>query len=157
MSNEEIGEMLSQMEPKLYRIAKGYLYGHADQQDAVQECLYKAWLYRSRIDHPEYLATWVTRIMINVCLDMLKKRTMISLSCIPDNTYCIDNMEKLIEYDELYTALGKIAKEDRQIIQLRYFEGYLSEEISTITKIPVGTVRTRVYRSLKKIKHYLSA
>lgn len=77
MSDEEIGAMLSQLEPKLYRIAKGYLYGHADQQDAVQECLYKAWLNRGRIDHPEYFATWVSRIMINTCLDALRKSATI--------------------------------------------------------------------------------
>ncbi len=157
MSDEEIGAMLSQLEPKLYRIAKSYLYGHADQQDAVQECLYKAWLNRARIDHPEYFVTWVTRIMINVCLDLLRKSATISLTCIPDDTFCRDSTEKLIEYDALYAALSKVAEEDRQLIRLRYFEGYPSEEISMITQIPVGTVRSRVYRSLKKIKRYLYA
>lgn len=157
MSDEEVSTMLAQLEPKLYRIAGSYLCNHADQQDAVQDCFYKVWLNRNRIEHPEYFGTWVTRIMINICLDILRKGTTISLSCVPDHMFCKDSMEKLIEYDALYTALSKTKEEDRRLIQLRYFEGYMMNEISTITQIPVGTVQSRVYRSLKKIRRYLSA
>lgn len=157
MSDEEVSAMLAQLEPKLYRIAGSYLYSYADQQDAVQDCFYKVWLNRNRIEHPEYFVTWVTRIMINTCLDMLRKGTTISFSCVPDHMLCKESMEKLIEYDALYTALSKTEEEDRRLIQLRYFDGYMMNEISMITQIPVGTVQSRVYRSLKKIRRYLSA
>lgn len=158
MTDEEVAALFAQLEPKLHSIAKSYLPCHADRQDAVQECFYRVWLNRNTLVHAEYFKTWVIRIMKNECINVARKMKSASFPLILDDTSCKDRaLENILEYDALYTALKKTKEEDQRLIHLRYFDGYMLKEISAITNQPVGTIQSKVYRSLKKIRRYLSA
>ena len=67
VSNEEFTRAILDMTNTLYRVAATQLRQRADREDAVQECLRKAWEKRHRLRDERYLQTWVIRILLNEC------------------------------------------------------------------------------------------
>ena len=67
MNNEEFTRAIMAMTDTLYRVAATPLRQRADREDAVQECLRKAWEKRHRLREERYLQTWVIRILLNEC------------------------------------------------------------------------------------------
>ena len=65
MRNEEVTQAILGMTDTLYRVACAQLRQRADREDAVQECLRKAWEKRHLLRDERYLQTWVIRILLN--------------------------------------------------------------------------------------------
>ena len=65
MTNDEFAERIVGMTQTLYRVSYAMLSQGADREDAVQECLKKAWEKRGALRDERYLQTWVVRIRIN--------------------------------------------------------------------------------------------
>ena len=57
----------------MYRIAWSILRNDTDCQDAVQDALLKAWANLSKLQNESFVRTWLTRILINSCHDILRK------------------------------------------------------------------------------------
>ena len=62
------------------------------------------------------------------------------------------SVEDTYENFDLKQALNALSKEDKAVVELRYFEDMKLEEISEILEENVSTVKSRLYRSLKKLK-----
>lgn len=67
MQNEDFTRAILSMTDTLYRVAATQLRTPADREDAVQECLRKAWEKRNTLRQERYLQTWVIRILLNEC------------------------------------------------------------------------------------------
>ena len=72
--HQAIMELIEQDEEVLYPIAYTYLKNEQDALDAMQEMTYKALKKMHTIKQPEFGRTWLVRVLINCCNDMLKKR-----------------------------------------------------------------------------------
>jgi len=132
---------------RYYRLAYSYVHNEADAGDIVQNGAYKAILHSDTLRQEQYVETWIYRIMLNEIFTFLKKPVMTS----------IDDMEERGKEDsyenlDLLRALESLAKEDRMVIQLRYFEDMKLEEIADILNENVNTVKSRLYRSIKKLQ-----
>ena len=79
MSEEEVLEALETIKSTLLGTAHRFFSCYADCEDAVQECFYKAWRGRESIQNPEYFKTWATRILVNECKTMLRKKVPIPI------------------------------------------------------------------------------
>ena len=73
MTNDEFAERIVGMTQTLYRVCYAMLPQAADREDAVQECLKKAWEKRGSLRDERYLQTWVIRILINECHDIHRR------------------------------------------------------------------------------------
>ena len=62
-----------------------------------------------------------------------------------------------VQHDQIRGALGQLPAEQRQAIDLAYFNGNTFVEISELTGVPIGTVKSRVRLGLGKLKHLLDA
>lgn len=132
---------------RYYRLAYSYVHNEADAGDIVQNGAYKAILHSDTLRQEQYVETWIYRIMLNEIFTFLKKPVMLS----------IDDMEERGKEDsyenlDLLRALESLAKEDRMVIQLRYFEDMKLEEIADILNENINTVKSRLYRSIKKLQ-----
>jgi RNA polymerase sigma-70 factor (ECF subfamily) len=67
LEDHEFSERIVAMTDTLYRVCYAQLYNERDREDAVQECLCKAWQNRDKLREGRYLQTWVCRILINEC------------------------------------------------------------------------------------------
>ena len=87
MSEEEVLEALETIKSTLLGTAHRFFSCYADCEDAVQECFYKAWRGRESIQNPEYFKTWATRILVNECKTMLRKKVPIPMEADYNSIY----------------------------------------------------------------------
>lgn len=73
MDDQKMIELMIGLEPLLHQIAKQHLRCREDQEDAVQECLYKVWKNRKTLRQPQFFRTWAVRILKNECMTIGRK------------------------------------------------------------------------------------
>lgn len=133
---------------KYYRLAFSYVHNEDDAQDIVQEGAYKAIFRSESIKKEEYIDTWIYRIMINEALQFLRRRKRETAAEIDGNLSTLDTYENL----DLKKAIEELEPLDRTIIILRYFEDMQIGKIADIMELNVNTVKSRLYRSMEKMK-----
>ena len=150
MNKQEFARRVLAVENRLYRISCGMLKNPQDRMDAVQEAVMKAWANVHALRREEYFETWLTRILINECHNILKARkNLVQLESLPEQgAYTGDNKP-------LRDALLALDVQLRLPVLLYYMEGYRLREIAQILRVPEGTVKTRLTRAKKKLKTLL--
>lgn len=151
MKQEEYAARLESLWGRLYKTALLYLDSESRAQDAVDEAVYKGLRSCWRLRQPEYFDTWLTRILINVCKDELRRgRRFVPLEEVPEGA--------AEDYDALplKEALSKLPPQLKEVVILRYFTGYTLEETAAALEIPRGTVATRQRKALKLLRLELS-
>ena len=115
----------------------------------LQEGAYKAILNVDKVKNPEYIDSWIVRIMINEALSILRERKKIftGLDNIPEKS-SVDEMKNL----DLEMAISKIDPDDRKILLMKYMGDYTFDEISECMSLNINTVKSRVYRALTKLR-----
>ena len=147
MTSDEFSERIIAMMQTLYRVSYSQLPQSCDRDDAVQECLYKAWKKRQQLKDERYMQTWVIRILINECHNIRQKRNReFPMDELPDRVAPID-----ADY-ELHDALMSMDESLRLPILLHYIEGYTTKEVAQILHLPQGTVKSRMQRGRQILK-----
>ncbi len=138
----------------LYRVAFCYLHNEIKSLDAVDEAVYKGYVHLHDLREPKYLKTWVTRILINECLKIIKNsKREIDMDILPENSGNSGLGEDSIH---LKIEIDKLPEDLKSVIILRYFEGFTIAETAKILGIPDGTVSTRSRKALKTLRVSLS-
>ena len=140
MRKDAFLEMALSQERTLYRVAKTLLRSDADCADAVQEALLKALSASGRLRDEQYAKTWLIRILINTCKDMLRK----SVRC------------QTVALRELYDALQCLDEAMRLPLVLHYLEGFPVKEIARMLRVPEGTIKRRMWQARKELRSMLS-
>lgn len=151
MNKEAFTTLTLAAEPTLYRVAKSILHQEQDVEDAVQEGILKAYEKRNSLKNTAYFQTWLVRIIINQCYQTLKRRK---------NTAVLDQAEVIPaqeeeSYSDLYMAISRLSPKIRTVVVLYYVEGYSTQEIKEILRIPQGTVKSRLSKARKDLKNLL--
>lgn len=139
-----------------YRLAYSYVKNREDALDIVQESIYKAISSKRTLKNPDHIRTWFYRIVVNTSLDFLRKQKKLVLS--DDETMLLNEAACEDSYHDidLQNALCELPDSCRSIIILRYFEDLKIDEIAEILDENVNTVKTRLYKSLEKLRIQLS-
>ena len=74
MTNEEFVNQISAAETSLYRVAKSILKNDEDCADAIQNAVLKAFDKIGTLKKEKYFRTWLTRILINECYQIMRKK-----------------------------------------------------------------------------------
>jgi len=136
---------------KMYGIAYAYMRNESDALEAVQETVCRVWMKRRSIREPRYFATWMIRILINVCMDERKKRKRELPS--PDA-----NLDRLAASDRTLERLGmaeqlaKLPPRYRMVVVLKYYRDMTVMEIAELLEKPDGTIRTWLHKALKLLR-----
>lgn len=138
-----------------YRLAYSYIHNDADACDIVQNGAYKALRGSGTLKNAAYAETWVYRIMLNECFRHLRQPRKYSYESMQETgfelSYTEDNCDKI----DLRRALDALPEKDKAVVILRYFEDRKLEEIAAILEENVNTVKSRLYRSIKKLRDHL--
>lgn len=153
-TNKELIEgIIMEKYNQYYRLAYSYAHTEADAGDIVQNGAYKAIRSSHTLKQPEYAETWVYRIMLNECFQYMKRPRLLSYEAIQEEN---EAEAKSSEDDyadiDLRRALDTLADKDRVVIILKYFEDKKLEEIAAILDENVNTVKSRLYRSIKRLR-----
>ena len=146
-------ELLILEEKMLYYKALSYVGTKEDALDALQETSCKAFLSIGQLQNPEYFSTWLFRILIRECYQLLKKRDQIIPYEEDELLKRLEkNQEKEIKSFHLSEALSKLDSAYQTSIILFYYHDLPIQEISEIMEKPVGTIKTYLRRAKRKLK-----
>lgn len=147
MTNEAFTERIIAMQETLYRVSYSILPQAMDREDAVQECIRKAWQKRDSLREERYMQTWVTRILINECYALLRrKKRELPTDELPEREAPPDADLSL---HDLFVGLDEKL---RLPAVLYYIEEFKTREIATMLRLPEGTVKSRLSRARERMR-----
>lgn len=135
----------------MYRIAFSYVHNPDDAMDIVQESAYKAIYNAGQVKNEKYIKTWICKIVIHASVDFMKKNQ----KEIPvEQLYEMDEPSVQDTYQDFDTmqALDSLEAREKAVVILRYFEDRKLEDIAIILDENINTIKSILYRSLKKLK-----
>lgn len=134
--------MQSQMQ-NMYKTARAILHNDEDAADAISETILVCWEKLEQLKQAQFFKTWMIRILINQCNDILKQRKkIIPVDEIRENTGTAQEYENI----EWMETLKNLDEKYRLVIILYYVNGLTTTEIGTVLHMPASTVRTRLSR-----------
>lgn len=133
----------------LFRTALAYLKNEEDALEAVQEVTFRAFEKIHTLRKPEYVKTWLIRIMMNYCRDLLRKQKQF-----------VSNEAALIQYEisddytylQVEEALDTLTRQQRELVYMKYLQDIKIKDIAELTATPESTVKTRLYKALSVLK-----
>lgn len=145
--------MQSQMQ-NMYKTARAMLRDDEDAADAISETILICWEKMEQLKKPEFFKTWMTRILINECHNILRQRKRV---------YPVDEIEEVPEADGAYEnvewleTMQGLDEKYRMVLVLYYVNGLKTTEIGSVLHIPVSTVRTRLARGREQMARLYGA
>ena len=152
---------------KAYNIALRYMQNEDDALDALQESFIKIFRHLSKFNEQSRFNTWVYRIVVNTCNDMMRKsKKTVSIDGgykdedekdvtleIADNTARPDMvLERKENAEYIKKCLYSLSDEQREILVLRDVNELSYDEIAEILDCSLGTVKSRISRARQKFK-----
>lgn len=130
--------------------------GGADEaEDATQDALTKAWQSIGSLRDPAGFDAWFDRILVNVCRDRLRRRGRIRFVALDENAHdrpMADPFRRLLDGDQLLSALDGLDADQRAVIVLRFWADLTVDDIADRLGWPAGTVKSRLHRALGHIR-----
>ena len=148
---EAFSRIIVSIKLKLYKTAMAILKNDDDACDAIQETLLSVYKNIVNLEHEEYFETWVIRILINKCYDLIKKNQKVVNINEKVNKDINSFYEMYVLESELESVLNKIEKDLKIVTVLYYYDELPIKEIAVILNIPEGTVKSRLSRARKSI------
>ena len=148
---QQLNEYIIAHQEDLYRLAFSYVKNRDAALDVVQESIVRALSKSDSLRQPEYLKTWFYRILLNESMNHYRRgKRLVSLEeTMPETPAPVgDPAERL----DLYAAIDRLDPREQAVIRLRFFEDMKLEEIARITDTNLNTVKSRLYKSLKKLR-----
>lgn len=144
--------LFEQFEADMYRMAFVYVRNQEDALDIVQEVAYQSFKKIDTLKEPDYLKTWLIRITINCSLNLIRnKQKVIQLK--PNDERFFQGEEKDFSLSiTLQELLNLLEENEKSIVLLRYYQEYTFREIAELLDMPLGTVKTILYRALNKLR-----
>lgn len=139
----------------MYRLAYTYVKNEQDALDIVQESIYKAIKNSDQIDNVEVAKSWIWRILVNTAIDYVRKnKREVIVSDISDNEKIIGDKPFIDIYEDIdmLDALDILSDREKAVVILRYFEDMKISEVAQCLGENINTVKSVLYRSLKKLK-----
>lgn len=141
---EAFAALMEGQKQTLYKVARSYLHSDADAADAIGDTVLSCWEKLDTLRRPEYFRTWMVRILIRKCQDILRqRRRVISLEEAPEPA----GEEPGHARAEFLALLDSLDEKYRTVLLLYYGEGFSVREIAHILNLNQETVKTRLKRA----------
>lgn len=155
---------------RLYRTAWGYLRHHEDALDAVQEAMVKIYLARATYRPESHPFTWASRILVNHCLDVLRRRRVRPAESLEaaqeaspgrdlaraDPRQTPEHLGSRTEFrHHVEEAVATLPESQREVFVLRHFEDMSLEEIAAARGCALGTVKSSLHRAAAAVRDRL--
>lgn len=143
----------------MFVISCRYIKNREAAKDAMQDGFLKAFLNLHSYKEATNFSAWLKTIIINTCIDILKKRKLetVSLEHYPIQISNDDNwnFDISITKETILKTIDSLPQKYQLVIKLYLLEGYDHQEISEIVNIPIKTSRTQLRRAKMMLKDIL--
>ena len=157
---EAFGTLVERYDRAVYHLAYRTLRDSEEARDVAQEAFFKA--YRSlRTFRPgAKFSTWIFSIAYHACCDRLNRRKRYSNEELPERADPGAGPEQqAISGDEarrLRAAIAQLPEKYRSVITLYHLQGSQYDEIAQVLEIPIGTVKTHLFRAKEQLRRMLN-
>jgi RNA polymerase sigma-70 factor (ECF subfamily) len=144
-----------------YNVAYGFVQDHESAHDVVQDALVRAHQALPGFRGDAEFGTWLHRIVTNVALNHVRSsntrsRRELRIDDVPEPGASSDgDMQARLVREHLEVALRGLPALQRSVVTLRHIEGLSTREVGTILGCSEGTVKTHLFRGLKKLRQKL--
>ncbi len=153
--------LYEEIAPSLYRTALFTLGNSYDAEDVVSETFMEAFHGIRKLREEKAFPTWIFRILSARCKrkikEYIKGRSEFDIDSMIDLDDGQDVGENITQRADLMHALESLSLVERQIVVLAVVDGYTTKEIASILTCPHGTVSSKLYRALKKMRSMIES
>ncbi|MCR8656769.1 RNA polymerase sigma factor [Paenibacillus endoradicis] len=157
---EALLQLIMSEKDTYYRLAYSYTGNQEDALDALEDMIVILYEKIQQLHKVESFYSWSKTILVNCSKSLLLKRNKLllidDLNGIEHNELSSSNKEDAYRKSEqqidLQSLLLHINDHQREAIQLKYFHDLDNQTIADITKVSLGTVKSRIFEGLKKLR-----
>lgn len=159
-------ELVRRYEKRVVNYVFRIIHRYEDAHDLAQDIFVKVYLALDRYDPKYQFSTWLFRIAQNASIDALRKKTVTE---VPMARPAEDESQKEREFADggvspyralknkqlgaaIEKAVANLPPDYRELIQLRHFAELSYEEIAAMKKLPLGTVKNKLFRARNLLK-----
>lgn len=157
---EAFGTLVERYDRAVYHLAYRTLREVEDAKDATQEAFLKAYRALHTFRPGAKFATWIFTITYHACCDRLNRRKRMSRDELPDRADPTAGPEQQTEAADdavrLRAAIEALPEKYRTVITLFHLQGKQYEEIAEVLGLPMGTVKTHLFRAKDLLRKALS-
>jgi len=145
--------LMDSQKSTMYKVARSYLHNDADAADAIGEAVLACFEKLDTLRQPQYFRTWLVRILIRKCQDILRERARsVPLEEITPAA-CAEPGHARVEFLALLDGLDE---KYRTVLYLFYYEEMTVREIGEILGLGTTAVTTRLHRARAKLREHLT-
>jgi RNA polymerase sigma-70 factor (ECF subfamily) len=145
---------------RLYAIATRVLRDPTAAEDAVQDCLVRAWRDVRALRDPSRWDAWLYRLLLNACRDEQRRAgrrpATIDVATV-DPVGELDASAAFASRDELERGFRRLSLEHRMALALHYFVGLRTSEVAAALGIAEGTVTSRIHYGTRALRAAIEA
>jgi len=163
---EAFEELVRRHQHRVFGVAGGILHRREDVEDIAQQVFVKAYFSLKRFDQRAAFSTWLYKITVNECWDLLRKKKVRPLLYESDlseeqarqfsaterlDSGAQDVSDKLEAQEQVERLLQGLDERDRMMLILKEVEGFAIDEIAEILDLNANTVKVRLFRARRRI------
>lgn len=165
-NKEAFEELIRRHQHRVFAVAGGILKRREDVEDIAQQVFVKAYFSLKRFDQRAAFSTWLYKITVNECWDMLRKKKVRPLvyeadlseeqarqviSSAETGKDEPDISERLESRQRVERLLEGLDERDRLMLILKEVEGFSIEEIAEVLDLNANTVKVRLFRARRRV------
>jgi RNA polymerase sigma-70 factor (ECF subfamily) len=158
--HDAYSELVRRVLAQLYVTARLILRDSDLAEDAVQEALIAAWRDLSGLRDPDRFEAWLRSLLVRCCYREARKagrhRILATVARAPDGVLP-DASDGLADRDEVERAFLTLKPEQRALLVLHFYLGLPLSDTAVALGLPLGTVKTRLYRTTTQMRAALEA
>jgi RNA polymerase sigma-70 factor (ECF subfamily) len=163
---EAFEELIRRHQHRVFAVAGGILRRREDVEDIAQQVFVKAYFSLKRFDQRAAFSTWLYKITVNECWDLLRKKKVRPLVYESDLSEeqakqvitsaekvnpGPDISQKMEARENVERLLEGLDERDRLMLILKEVEGYSIEEIARVLNLNGNTVKVRLFRARRRV------
>ena len=158
--------LVTKHQGRVFAVAGGILRNREDVEDIAQQVFLKAYFSLKRFDQRSAFSTWLYKITVNECWDLLRKKKVRPLvfesELSEEQAHLYQSTEQKAEFapdisthletkQQVDQWLDCLEERDRAMLVLKEVQGFTVEEIADIMGINGNTVKVRLFRARQRI------
>jgi RNA polymerase sigma-70 factor (ECF subfamily) len=147
--------------PVMLGVSRRILGNAAEAEDVVQEAMLRVWTHAPRWQPLALFRTWLSRVVVNLCLDRKRKAPWVELEAageIADPAPLAGDAAEAAERERLLAgAIAELPERQRAAIVLSYTEGMSNAQVAEVLDTTVSAVETLLVRGKQNLRRALGA
>lgn len=154
-NKEALIKLIMDRKNEFYRLAYTYTGNREDSLDALQDMIIILFNNIRKLKDPDAFYSWSKTILVNQCRAMLRKKGLfVDLDDRQEEAYT-ESYSLSETKQDIISYLNRLNTSQQEAIKLRYFMDLDYETIAQITSAPVGTVKSRIFNGLARLREMM--